>query len=86
MEGNKALAALRGGHLDTVSFVMDYVEFRIDDNVRLIDTTVVSAAEVEGRIEVRTHAGHVLAIPLTGDAGGPEFAHLVPAGGGILVW
>jgi hypothetical protein len=28
-----ALGRLIGGHLDTVSFVMDYVEFRIDYNV-----------------------------------------------------
>jgi hypothetical protein len=27
------LGRLIGGHLDTVSFVMDYVEFRIDHNV-----------------------------------------------------
>ena len=52
----------------------------------LIDTTVVSAAEVDQRIEVRTDAGHVLTIPLSGDAGGPEFAHLVPADGGMFVW
>ena len=108
MAGNEALAALRGGHLDTVSFVLDYVEFRINYNVlralaspvvegidgrrlrfpepgsrdalcELIDTTVISAAEVDQRIEVRTDAGHVLTIPLSGDAGGPEFAHLVPS-------
>jgi hypothetical protein len=29
MDGDRALAVLVGGHLDTVSFVMDYVEFRI---------------------------------------------------------
>jgi hypothetical protein len=29
MQGDEALAPLVGGHLDTVSFVMDYVEFRI---------------------------------------------------------
>lgn len=29
MRGDTALAPLVGGHLDTVSFVMDYVEFRI---------------------------------------------------------
>jgi hypothetical protein len=32
MTGNDALAVLRGRHLDTVSFVMDYVEFRIGYN------------------------------------------------------
>ena len=81
MTGNEALAALRGGHLDTVSFVLDYVEFRINYNVlRTLATPVVE------RIEVRTDAGHVLTIPLSGDAGGPEFAHLVPADGGMFVW
>jgi hypothetical protein len=30
--GNAALSVLEGGHLDTVSFVMDYVEFRIGYN------------------------------------------------------
>ena len=29
MDGDEALSILVGGHLDTVSFVMDYVEFRI---------------------------------------------------------
>jgi hypothetical protein len=29
VEGDKALSILVGGHVDTVSFVMDYVEFRI---------------------------------------------------------
>ena len=29
LSGDDALAILMGGHLDTVSFVMDYVEFRI---------------------------------------------------------
>ena len=29
MQGDRALSVLVGGHLDTVSFVMDYVEFRI---------------------------------------------------------
>ncbi len=77
MDSNEALAALRGGHLDTVSFVMDYVEFR---------TTVVSAAEVDRSIEVRSDTGHVLTIALTGDAGGPEFAHLVPVDGGMFIW
>jgi hypothetical protein len=33
MDANDALAVLRDGHLDTVSFVMDYVEFRINYNV-----------------------------------------------------
>ena len=33
MEVNDGLGRLIGGHLDTVSFVMDYVEFRIDSNV-----------------------------------------------------
>jgi hypothetical protein len=33
VDGDKALAILVGGHLDTVSFVMDYVEFRINYNV-----------------------------------------------------
>jgi hypothetical protein len=33
VEGDAALGRLIGGHLDTVSFVMDYVEFRIDYNV-----------------------------------------------------
>ena len=121
MDSNEALAALRGGHLDTVSFVQDYVEFRINYNVlralappvvegsdgrrlrfpepgsrdalcELIDTWVVSADEVgsdesgDRRIEVRTDAEHVLTIPLSGDAGGPEFAHLVPVDGGMFIW
>lgn len=29
MDGDEALSILMGGHFDTVSFVMDYVEFRI---------------------------------------------------------
>ena len=29
MDGDKALSILADGHLDTVSFVMDFVEFRI---------------------------------------------------------
>lgn len=33
MDGNDALRSLQGGHLDTVTFVMDYVEFRIGGNV-----------------------------------------------------
>ncbi len=33
MDGNEALSILEGGHLDTVSFVMDYVEVRIGYNV-----------------------------------------------------
>jgi hypothetical protein len=33
MDNEEALAALIGGHLDAVSFVMDYVEFRINYNV-----------------------------------------------------
>ena len=33
MDANEALGALRGGHLDTVAFVMDYVEFRINYDV-----------------------------------------------------
>jgi hypothetical protein len=33
VDGNKALSTLVGGELDTVSFVRDYVEFRIDYNV-----------------------------------------------------
>lgn len=33
VSGNEALRCLGGGHLDTVSFVMDYVEFRIDHDV-----------------------------------------------------
>jgi hypothetical protein len=33
VEADDALSRLIGGHLDTVSFVMDYVEFRIDYNV-----------------------------------------------------
>lgn len=33
MDGNEALSILQGGHLDTVSFVMDYVEVRIGYSV-----------------------------------------------------
>lgn len=33
MGGDEPLAILVGGHLDTVSFVMDYVEFRIGYSV-----------------------------------------------------
>ncbi len=33
MDGDEALRSLRGGHLDAVAFVMDYVEFRIGGNV-----------------------------------------------------
>jgi hypothetical protein len=33
VEVDDGLGRLIGGHLDTVSFVMDYVEFRIDYNV-----------------------------------------------------
>jgi hypothetical protein len=29
VDGDRALSILSGGHLDTVSFVMDYVEFRV---------------------------------------------------------
>jgi hypothetical protein len=32
-QGDEALSVLVGGHLDTVSFVMDYVEFRIGYSV-----------------------------------------------------
>ena len=115
MDGNDALAVLPGGRLDTVSFVMNYVEFRIGYNVlraltppvvlgvggelhrfpepgsrdalcRLIDTEVEAAAEVgawesdDRRIAVRTDDGQILTIPFSDDAGGPEWAHLVPAG------
>lgn len=33
MDGDEALSILVGGHLDTVSFVMNYVEFRIGYNI-----------------------------------------------------
>ncbi|MDQ2761439.1 MAG: hypothetical protein M3Y17_13710 [Actinomycetota bacterium] len=33
MDGNASLSRLRGGDVDTVSFVRNYVEFRIDCNV-----------------------------------------------------
>jgi hypothetical protein len=33
MNGDDALASLVGGHLDTVSFVMGYVEFRVNYNI-----------------------------------------------------
>jgi hypothetical protein len=33
MHGDEALSILPGGHLDTVSFVMDYVEFRVGYSV-----------------------------------------------------
>jgi hypothetical protein len=33
MDGDEALSILAGGHLDTVSFVMDYVELRVGYNV-----------------------------------------------------
>lgn len=33
MTGDEHLAILKGGHLDTVSFVMGYVEFRINYNI-----------------------------------------------------
>lgn len=33
MDGDEGLRSLRGGHLDTVAFVMNYVEFRIGGNV-----------------------------------------------------
>jgi hypothetical protein len=33
MDGNDALLSLVGGVSDTVSFVRDYVEFRVDYNV-----------------------------------------------------
>ena len=33
MDDQDALDLLLGGHLDTVSFVMDYVEFRVSYNI-----------------------------------------------------
>lgn len=46
MEANEALAVLRGGHLDTVSFVMDYVEFRINYSVlRTLVPPIVQCAD-----------------------------------------
>ena len=46
MDEDNGLAVLPGGHLDTVSFVMDYVEFRISYNVlRALASPVVTLAD-----------------------------------------